>query len=132
MTDRSCSGDRSVTSSEASMMRLPWRSGPARAERSVLVSATRFTYRRAWHLPLVFWHGLRLRSGWDRVEGAVGVSIQADAATRTTYTVSVWQDEESLRRWLVSEHHARLMRDFRGRLASSASATWRTERFDLR
>ena len=63
------------------------------------VSATRFTYRHTWHMPLVFWHGPRLRRAWPTIDGAVGLSIMADLRERTTYTLSLWRSVEDLRRW---------------------------------
>jgi hypothetical protein len=114
------------------MMRLKWQPGPHSASTGpYFVSATRFTYQRLWSMPLVFWHGLKLRRSWPNVEGAVGLSIMSDLKTRTTYTVSVWRDESDLLRWVRSADHAPLMRKFRPRLQSSAANTWQTGTFEL-
>jgi hypothetical protein len=83
-------------------------------------------------MPQVFWHGLKLRRSWAKVEGAVGLSIMSDLRTKTTYTISVWRDEADLHRWLRSADHAPLMRTFRPRLMSSASDCWKTDNFELR
>src|SRR5690242_17706779 len=104
---------------------LKWKRGPLDGcEGTVFVSATRFTYRRLWHMPLVLRHGLRLRREWPAVSGAVGLSSGADLLRGTTYTVSVWRSEADLQRWLRSPAHMALMRDFRGRMASSDAAGW--------
>lgn len=114
------------------MIRLKWKPGPsANLQGTVFVSATRFTYRHSWHVPLVFWHGLKLRSAWGDIQGAVGVSISSDLLKRTTYTVSVWKSEQALTEWLRSPYHAALMRDYRARLSSSDAASWQTDHFLL-
>lgn len=113
-------------------MRLSWKRGSAAGYQGpFFVSATRFTYRHQWHMPLVFWHGLRLRGRWPHVEGAVGISIMADFLGRTTYTVSLWRRADDMRRWLGSPAHAPLMRGYRPRLESSAADGWEVDSFDL-
>ncbi|HZU82931.1 MAG TPA: hypothetical protein VE987_08450 [Polyangiaceae bacterium] len=112
------------------MTRLSWIAGPAAMRGSIFVSATRFTYRRSWHMPFVLWHGLALRRRWGRVEGAVGLFSAASLLGRTTYTVTAWRSEQELRGWMRSPYHLRLMQDYRGCLESAAAVSWRTERFE--
>ncbi|HEY7843497.1 MAG TPA: hypothetical protein VID30_07460 [Bradyrhizobium sp.] len=115
------------------MMRLKWKLGmQSDWPGPYFVSATRFTYRSLRTMPLVYWHGLKLRRSWPAVDGAVGLSIMSDLATRTTYTVSVWRSEAVLLAWVRSSAHARLMRAFRARLRSSAADSWQTDHFELR
>jgi heme-degrading monooxygenase HmoA len=83
-------------------------------------------------MPLVFWHGLKLRRSWPQLKGAVGLSIMSDLRTRTTYTISVWRGEADLHRWVRSADHAPLMRAFRPRQISSAIDSWQTDKFELR
>ena len=114
------------------MMRLGWKAGRAADHQGpFFVSATRFTYRQHWHMPSVFWHGLRLRAGWGGVSGAVGLSIMADLSTCTTYTLSLWRTPADLQQWVRSPGHAVLMRAYGRRLESSAVTGWHTGSFDL-
>jgi len=114
------------------MIRLRWRAGASAGWKGpVYVSATRFTYQNVRHMPLVFWHGLRLRRGWPHVEGALGLSVMADLAARTTYTLSVWRSPEDLHRWVRCPDHGHLMRGYRPLLASPASDGWLAGTFDL-
>jgi hypothetical protein len=115
------------------MMRLKWKNGSvSRTDGTFMLSATRFTYRSLIDMPGVFWHGLGLRKSWSRIEGAVGVFLAGDFLKRTTYTVSVWNAEVDLHRWLASPDHARLMRLYRRRMQSSAAVSWNAEGFVLR
>ena len=114
------------------MRRLPWVKGPAATSGTVFVSATRFTYRRSWHMPFVFAHGMLLRSRWSMIDGAVGMLTGADLPARSTYTLSAWLSEAHLHRWLESPRHARLMRDYRHYLESSSAVTWLAAAFEPR
>jgi hypothetical protein len=114
------------------MTKLPWRHGQLpQAQEPMVVSATRFTYKSRWDLPGVYWHGLRLRRAWPRFPGSIGVSLSADAARRSTYTVSLWRSEEDPKRFISHPEHLVLMRAYRPRMESIASATWKVESFDL-
>jgi hypothetical protein len=83
-------------------------------------------------MPLVFWHGLKLRRSWPSVEGAVGLSIMSDLKKRTTYTIRYGAMRQILQCWVRSADHAPLMRTFRPRLVSSAAHSWLTDNFELR
>ncbi len=100
--------------------------------RSIFCEHDPIYFRSIWSMPPVFWHGLKLRRSWPRLEGAVGLSIMSDLRTRTTYTISVWRDEADLNRWVRSVDHASLMRAFRPRQISSAIVSWETDKFELR
>ena len=52
--------------------------------------------------------------------GAVGIFVGGSLLQRTTYTVTAWRSERDLRRWMGSAYHGRLMREYRGRIESSA------------
>jgi hypothetical protein len=112
------------------MLRLAWKSsyGSVNAQRRpIVLSATRFTYRSLADLPGVFWHGLGLRRNWPKIAGAVGVFLAGDVWQRTTYTVSAWNTESDLRRWLASPEHMRLVRQYRSRVQSSAAVLWNSD-----
>lgn len=113
------------------IVRTRWRAGPeAHAPgNTVLVSATIFVYGRFRDFALVSFHGWRLRRAWPRRRGSIGLLTGADAARRTTYTVSAWTGEEPLRVFLRAPDHAPLMRVFAPKLVASGSVTWETDRF---
>jgi hypothetical protein len=114
------------------MTRLSWMRGRAVAHGAVFVSATRFTYRRMWHMPFVFWHGMALRRRWSEVDGAIGMFTGGSLAERTTYTLSAWSTEPDLARWLRSPEHARLMRDFQPWVTNVTAVSWLAEAFEPR
>jgi hypothetical protein len=103
--------------------------GPSNASAPIFLSATRFTYRKLWDMPLVSWHGFRLRSAWGQVEGAVGMFTAASFLDRTTYTLSVWKSAADFMAWVRSPHHAHLMSGYKDRLESWSSVTWSADTF---
>lgn len=114
------------------MIRNPWRPGAAAGGRGpYFVSATKFVYRRWRDMPLVWLYALRLRHGWGRRPGAVGLATGADALRPVTYSLSVWESEEDLRAFLRSPDHVRLVRDYRDRLVETRVVSWQTEEFAL-
>ena len=116
------------------MTRMPWRRGslPLNAFMGpVCVSATRFTYDSALHMPGVFFNGLRLWRLWPQLDGVLGVALSGDWAKRLTYTISVWRDEAALMAFVRHPLHLKMMRDYRPRLASSSTANWNVERLTL-
>ena len=113
-------------------LKTPWKTGPAcRAEGSVLVVATRLTWRRLRDIPEVIVSGLRLRAAWGEMPGAVGVQTGADLLQNTMVSVSVWDSERAFSSFMAHPKHAELMNRHRARLAHSYSARWWTDEFDL-
>src|SRR3954453_9414390 len=107
------------------MLRYDWKQGPAAgASGTVVVSATKFTYRRFRDMPAVIVHGWRLRRGWGARPGAVGLITAGEPLRRVTYSLSVWTSEDDLRRFLGSPEHVELVRGYRRRLEASISVLW--------
>ena len=105
--------------------------GPAaRTDGPVIVSLTEFTARRARDLPGIAWHGIGLRRGWWAMPGAIGVVLYVDATRRQGGSLSIWETEADLRRFVALPRHLAIMRAYRDRV-TVRSATWTTERFRI-
>lgn len=112
------------------MRRTPFKRGPADGQDgTVLVIATRTTFRHVWYMPLIVRHGLKLRDAWAEVDGAVGVTMAADFRRRTTYSLSAWTSEACFMQWFRSPYHASLVRRYRSRVASADTIRWHTDDF---
>jgi hypothetical protein len=112
------------------MLNVPWKAGGARPDRGqVLIAATEARFDRYRDLPGAALAALRLRRGWPTLDGAVALSLAADPLTRRTCSISVWQSEDHLLRFLRSTAHLRIVRRYRGRL-QIRSATWNSVSFD--
>ena len=109
----------------------PWKRGPARrTERDVVVSLTEFRVHRFRDLAGVARNGLRFRRGWRRIEGSIALALWVKPLTRTVGSLSIWQSEADLRRFLRSPDHVDVVRQFRPRMTGD-TAIWRTDRIVL-
>jgi hypothetical protein len=114
------------------LVTLPMKPGPVvLGDAPVTVSATCLRWRRTVDLAALALPSLRMRAAWPEVEGAVGLAIAVEPLRVATWSLSVWHDEEDLRRFLGSPAHVAAMKAHRRRLSSSASTCWRTECFVL-
>ena len=109
---------------------MGWKPGPAaRTDASVVVSVTDFRVRRWRDLPGAWLAGVRLRRAWPRLDGAVGLWLWADPRSGRSGSISVWEREEDLRRFVRWPVHVAIVRRYRDRGELSA-ATFAAERFD--
>jgi heme-degrading monooxygenase HmoA len=110
---------------------LPWRDGPARDhDGPVLVSLTQFTAARAHELPGIYRAGMRLRGGWYALPGALGMWLWAAMPhQRRCGSLSIWQSEEHLQRFVALPAHLAIMRKYRTR-GELTSHTWQLDHFD--
>jgi hypothetical protein len=112
------------------MLKVRWKAGAAAPEGGeILIAATEARFGRYRDLPGAAVAALRLRRSWPRLQGAIALSLAAQPLNRTTRSISVWQSEEHLLRFLRSPAHLAIVRRYRGRL-SIRSATWSSASFD--
>jgi hypothetical protein len=111
------------------MLKLPWKRGPAwTTDGGVFVSLTNFEVTRLRDLPGAYLAGLRLRSVWPTMPGAVGLRLWARPWKRRSGAISVWRSEADLRRFVSRPAHVAIMRKYRHR-ATVTSESWIAERF---
>jgi hypothetical protein len=113
----------------STLVRAPWRSGPAAAtDGPVLISVTDFRLAKARDLPGAYLAAMRLRHAWPALEGAVGLWLWAEPLAKRSGAVSVWQGEEDLRRFVSWPVHVAIMRRYR-EAGQLTSASWHADRF---
>jgi hypothetical protein len=103
--------------------------GPVpRTDATVTVSLTEFTAHRLRDLPGIARDGVALSRAWWAMPGAIGVLLYLDPVRKTGGSLSVWEGEADLRRFVGLPRHAAIMRSYRSRV-SVRSATWQTDHF---
>jgi hypothetical protein len=108
------------------MATLPW-TAPKQAPPAagpVTVLASRLELRRLRDVPAFFAAALRIRRQMLAAPGAAGLSLIAEPARRTFWTLSAWQDQAALRAATGAEPHLGLMKRFRPVMAGSRFVTW--------
>ncbi len=109
---------------------LPWMPGPcAPVTQPVVVSVTEFRAQHRRDLPAVAAKGLRMRLGWYAMTGALGLWLWSLPATMRGGSISVWENEGSLERFINLPHHVDIMNRYRAR-GTVRSEKWSMERFD--
>jgi hypothetical protein len=92
------------------MLVLPWRWSGAPRPRTALVFASRFDgagFRQGCRLLI---GGIRLRRAVLGSRGALGVSVRAHPLQGRYYTLSMWQDQDSLMAFAHGPAHRRAVR----------------------
>jgi heme-degrading monooxygenase HmoA len=139
VTDSSSSSSSSSSSTPARSRKatslgrrfwLPWREGPAaRHTGPLVVSLTDFRAHHARDLPSVYLAGLRLREGWYAMPGAIGLWLWGQPLQRRGGSLTIWESNDDLRRFVSLPAHVAIMRRYRDR-GTIASDTWEMNRFE--
>jgi hypothetical protein len=119
-----------ATAAVAAPLLMPWMPGPVDPrDAPVVVSVTEFAAHHRRELPGVAVKGVRMRMGWYAMAGAVGMWLWMMPAARCGGSISVWETEEDLERFITLPHHVDIMRRY-GNRGTVRSTTWAVDRFD--
>ena len=93
------------------MITIPWKFRRQRPERngSVVVQVSELQLGPLRHVPRFLIDSLALRREVLQTNGAVGISIRANPLRRDFWTLSAWEDEQSLRQFTRSKAHRKVM-----------------------
>jgi hypothetical protein len=111
-------------------IRIPWKRGPGRGP-SALVSMTRTDFKRFRDMPGAAVAALRLRRAFPSTEGAIGLSLAVQPLARRSWSISAWETEEHLHRFVGSATHLAIVRQFQPKVSVS-SASWTVDQFHLK
>ena len=112
-------------------VRAIWKRGPAAASSGpFLISYTEFTPHTLRDLPRIAVAALRLRRACAELEGAVGLTLYWQLFRRRGGSVSVWEDEAALRRFVALPYHVEIMCRYRTR-GSLRAIDWHADSFEL-
>lgn len=109
------------------MIRTRWKPGAAHSYAGrVTVSYTQWRPNSVFDIPKIGLAGLRMRSWWPGLEGAVGVSLYWRPHRRVVGSLSVWEDTSAIRGFVSRPFHVEIMRRNRPR-GELRSAMWEHE-----
>jgi hypothetical protein len=112
------------------MLRSPWTIGAADGHTGpLLVSVTEFRAHRRRDLPGICHAGYQLRRSWPQLTGAIGMWLWAEPTANRCGSVSVWQDEPALHRFISWPDHLAIVRRYRDR-GRMRSTTWTADQLD--
>lgn len=108
------------------MATLPWKKlAEVDRDREYVLYASRLPLRSLRSTPAFVRLIPQIRAQMGRARGAVGYSLRAQVMRGTYWTVSAWEDEESLAAFALSAPHIDVMRALRAHLDPHAAVVWR-------
>jgi hypothetical protein len=114
------------------MPTLPWT--PARSAgpgADALVLGSKLELRHYRDVARFLLAAMKIRKQVHHSGGALGVSLIAQPARKTFWTLSAWSDQDSLDAFVGALPHRDVMRRFHGRLRETGFVTWAVARADL-
>lgn len=115
-----------------SRLRTTLKRGPAADSAGpILISYTEFTPHAMRDLPAIYFAAEQLRGACGDLEGAVGVATYWQVLRRRAGSISAWESEAALRRFVALPFHLEIMRRYRSR-GSLRAVEWWAESFALR
>ena len=106
------------------MLTIPWTSSKDRAPTPTLTQISRLELARARDVPGFLIAALRIRRVALRTPGNGGISLRAQPLRRTFWTLSTWNDDDSIGAFMRSDVHRAAMVAYRDRMAGSHFHTW--------
>src|SRR5207249_2391318 len=99
------------------MPALPWswRATPD-PDATYVVMFSKLPLRRARHIPGFLADTRRIQRQLANTDGLIGYALNAQLARKTFWTVSAWQDDESLRGFVATDPHRRIMAALRPKM----------------
>lgn len=92
---------------------MPWkRRAPVDPDREYVAFTSRFFLRSLWRVPAFFASSVRIMKQVDVAPGIVGWSVGTNLFRLEFYTLSAWEDADSLRRFVSGGNHHAAMEAF--------------------
>ncbi|MFB7716443.1 MULTISPECIES: hypothetical protein [unclassified Nocardia] len=109
---------------------MPWNPGPRQdLSGDVFVSVTDFLAGSDEEVRTIYEIGLELGRTWPVMQGAVGLWLWGRPAERRGGSITVWESERDMRRFVRWPVHTAIVKAWRGRVGIGTDS-WPAERFD--
>ena len=102
------------------MATLPWYQAVAvEPERSYAAMVSYLPVRRLRTIPRFLWHVWLIRRQLKHATGLIGYTLQARIFSKHFFTLSVWENEEALSRFIEQEPHRTIMAKLAGAMGET-------------
>jgi hypothetical protein len=92
------------------MATTPWKSySTADPEREYAALLSYLPLKRAWRLPWLILQSIRIQRQLRASRGLIGYSLRAQLAVKRFWTLSAWEDEATLQRFVRAPPHVEIM-----------------------
>jgi len=94
------------------------------ADREYLVLLSELPLRRFRDLGRLFWYNVQVQRQLKRTPGVLGYSLMARIFSKRFWTLSVWEDESALQRFVRSVPHGRIVTALEGKMRQTRFVRW--------
>ncbi|MFE3442336.1 hypothetical protein ACFXNW_04820 [Nocardia sp. NPDC059180] len=110
---------------------MPWQAGPRHdLAGPVFVSVTDFLAASEGDVQRIYELGIDLGGAWPVMQGAVGLWLWGRPSQLRGGSISVWESEQDMRRFVRWPRHVAIMGEWRGRVGVAADS-WHAPQFDV-
>lgn len=109
-------------------MQLPWQAfAEPDPDRDYLVLASYLPLKRLRSTPRFFRYARAIRQQLAKADGLVGYTLKAQPLRREYFTLSMWEDERALSRFVEAKPHVDIMAGLRGHMGKTSFRQWSTK-----
>ena len=111
---------------EIKMPPLPWKTltAPDR-EREYVALLSFLPLKHYQTIPLFFWLTFKTQQQLKRAKGLIGYSLQAEPFVRRFWTLSAWEDQQSLMLFVHELPHGKIMQMLAPHMAKTQFVQWK-------
>jgi hypothetical protein len=117
---------------EVAVLPLPWKTlSPPNgiSEYVALLSFLPLRYYRT--IPLFFWLTFQTQRQLRQAKGLIGYSLQAQPLRRQFWTLSAWEDQESLMHFVYQPPHGKIMQMLASHMGKTQFVQWKVKASDI-
>ncbi len=93
-------------------------------DRNYLVMLSYLPLKHFWRIPQVFRHTLRIQKQLDTTPGVSGYTLIVEILHKKLWTLSVWEDEKALYKFVKTIPHAETMAKIHPHMRGPKFITW--------
>ena len=108
------------------MPKLPWTASETATvpDQKYLVMASFLPLKSLATTVRFMRHVMAIRKQLRTAEGLIGYTLWAKPMSKRYWTLSVWESEEALHRFMATQPHAHVMKDLRPRMNPTKFVQW--------
>lgn len=94
------------------------------APSDALAMLTYLSLKHWWHTPSFVMYIVRIHAQLRRTPGLIGFSMRAKPFAKQYWTLSLWQDKQSIATYVQTPPHAIIMHEMGGKMGQTAFVSW--------
>ncbi|HKS76446.1 MAG TPA: hypothetical protein VJQ82_24745 [Terriglobales bacterium] len=111
---------------------LPWKTLTAPIQDKEYVALLSFLPLKHYRtIPLFFWLTFKTQQQLKKAKGLIGYSLQAEPLARRFWTLSAWEDQQSLMLFVHELPHGKIMQTLAPHMAKTRFVQWKVKGADI-